>query len=216
MVEQLVPRNGIEPWMRGLRLIVRDDAASPLLAQDLENAPRVQFHNPDLSPGSMMEAMEEEVADPETSDEDWAQSLLMLACMDYAHQKYEDALHGYRQLLGYYQSAEDSMMQAFVMNGMGDVYHRQDDLEQAQEWYECAIIPATEAKAVTIMLAVARNLGHVSYKLKEYALAEEYFDGADKLATELRDAEAKAEALEWLERGAETEVIERYFATEDA
>jgi tetratricopeptide (TPR) repeat protein len=198
MITQLLPRDGIEPWMRGLRIIVRDDADSPLITPYRKNSERVQIYNPDLSPDAIMDDVEEKVKDPDTSDEEWAQSLLLLACTDYAKQQYKNAIQKYQQLLRYYQDTNNIMMQAFVINSMGDVFYRMDNLEEAQKWYECAIIPASDAKMPNLLLTIARNLGHVAYKLKQYDQAEEYFDGANKLAGELRDAEAKTEALEWI------------------
>lgn len=196
MINELIPWSGIERWMRGLRIIVRDDSDSPILTKYLNDAPRVQFYNPDLSPDAFMKSMEEKASDPSTPDEDRAFSLLNLACMDYAEERYDSALSKYRQLLAYYQDTQNFAMQAFVINSIGDVFHRSGDLHKAQEWYECAINPATEAKSPVILLSIAKNLGHVAYKLKQYSLAEEYFEGANKLAGELRDAESKAEALE--------------------
>lgn len=196
MINELIPWRGIEKWMRGLRIIVRDDSDSPILTKYLNNAPKVQLYNPDLSPDALIKSMEEKASDPSTPDEEWAYSLLTLACMDYAEERHDSALSKYRELLAYYQDTQNLAMQAFVINSIGDVFHRSGDLQKAQEWYECAIVPATEAKSPVILLSVAKNLGHVAYKLRQYSLAEEYFEGANKLAGELRDAESKAETLE--------------------
>ncbi len=198
IINQLIPWNGIEPWMRNVRLFVREDIDSHAVVPFIKNAPRVLVYNPDISANAMVASAREKADDPEASEEEKMQALLTVASMDYANKQYKDALQKYMRLLKYYQDKENIMMQAFIINAIGDVFHRMDDLEKAQEWYECAIVPSTEAKSPVLLLTVVRNLGHVAYKLKQFPESEEYFVGADKLSGELRDAEAKVDSLEWL------------------
>jgi tetratricopeptide (TPR) repeat protein len=83
------------------------------------------------------------------------------------------------------------------MNGFGDVYRRNGELQEARHWYECAMTPATAAKDPIILSTVGRSLADLSYKQGRFAEAEQYYDGVEKLAAHTLDAETKAWALEW-------------------
>jgi len=194
LVSSLVPWQGIQPWMQGLRLIFRDETAP---AAQLAKAPRVRFSGVNLGPDAMEDSIAEDVEDEALPDEQRMQSLLSLATLDYAHSRTPDALAKYEILLGYYQKTENLMMQAVVINSMGDIYHRMGDLDKAQHWYECAVPPAVEAKQPAVMATVSKNLGDVAYKRQQYPEAEQYYDGLDKLAAHLLDVETKIRALEW-------------------
>ena len=100
-------------------------------------------------------------------------------------------------LLGYYQHEENLAMQAFVLNGIGDIYHRQDDLEKAKHYYECAVVPVKDANEPIVFHTIMRNLGDVSFKQKNYSLAEVFYENANQLASAMLDPEAKVHDLEW-------------------
>jgi hypothetical protein len=88
-------------------------------------------------------------------------------------------------------------MQAFVMNGLGDVARRRGDRDKALECYECAVPPAAAAKDPIVLSSIVRNLGELAYEREQYADAEQYFDQLDKLTAVTLDADCKARALEW-------------------
>ncbi|MBV9928146.1 MAG: tetratricopeptide repeat protein [Acidobacteria bacterium] len=197
LVSSFIPRAGIKPWMRGLRLIFRDEAEPQQRARQFTEAPRVRVNRVDFGPEAVAASLEEEVADEDLSVEERMQSLFTLASLDTAHNRIADALARYKVLLGHYQQSENQLMQALVMNGIGDVYQRNEDLGRAQRWYECAITPALAAQVPVVLATLAKALGDVAYKLGQYAEAEQYYDNWDKLAGHMLDAESKARALEW-------------------
>jgi len=208
LVSSFVPWKGVRSWMQGLRIIFRDEADSRQLAPRFANAPRVRVAQVNLGPDAMAASIEEDVHDEELPIEQRMQSLFTVACLDYAHHRVNDAITKFNILLGYYQHTGNSMMQALVMNGMGDVFHRSANLDKAQYWYECAVTPAVDAQVPVVLATITRNLGDVAYKLSQYAEAEQYFDGLDKLAAYMLDPENKARALEW--RGLSQEKQEAY------
>src|SRR5262249_49942478 len=61
----------------------------------------------------------------------------------------------------------------------------------------CASTAALEADTPVVLATVVMNLGNVAYKLGQFDVAEEYYDGWDKLAAHMLDPESKARALEW-------------------
>jgi tetratricopeptide (TPR) repeat protein len=209
LVASCVPWEGVQPWMRGVRLIFRDGPDTAQYAPELVEAPRLRRAMIDLSTAAITASFEEDVEDEELSEAERMQALLSLACMDYAYNRTADAIAKYEVLLGYYQYTENHMMQAFVMNGLGDVYcQRLGDLEQAQYWYECAVPPAVTTQEPGTLAAIVKNLGDLAYKRKQYAAAEQYFDHLDKLRGHLLDPEGKVQALEW--RGLSQEQQQAY------
>lgn len=197
LVSTLVPWEGLEPWMPGVRLVVRDAPLTPPVAERYAQAPRLRVHPVDFGPEALEESMQEEVADESRTDEDRMNTLLSLALLDYAHNRFDDALHKYEKLLGYYQHTGNKPMQALVMSGLGDLNHRSELLVHAKYWYECALVPLAEAPTPVLLFSVLKNLGQVSYKLGDYPTAGQYFEMVDQVATQMRDAEGKAWALEW-------------------
>jgi len=193
----LAPVKGVSPWMRGVRIIVRDYA-------EFENKfnfntlPHVRVTKFDVGPDAIADSMKKDVEDKSLPEEKRMQSLFSLAVQDYAYNRISDAFNKFKILLGYYQRTDNFMMQALVMNGIGDVcFHRLNDDEKALSWYECAVTPAVVTKQPIIMAMLTKNLGEVKYKLKQYADAEKYFDNLDKLDSHLLDSEGKVQAIEW-------------------
>lgn len=196
LVSSLVPWQGLQPWMRSVRLIFRADVNFRQAAPDLMNAPRVRVQRVDFSAGAIARELEREVVNEEQPLEERMPSLLSLAYMDYAHNRVEQAVTKFNLLLGYAQQTGNLQLQTIAINGLGDVAHRAGDLGQAQHWYECALVPAAEAEQPHLLATVVRNLADVAFKLEQYPEAEQYYDGLDKLHAHLLDPEGKAQALE--------------------
>jgi tetratricopeptide (TPR) repeat protein len=196
LVSSFVPREGVKPWMAGVRLIFRDEPGTAEYFPELAGAPRVRFMSPDLGPAAMESSLQADVEDQGIPEEERMQSLLSLALLDYAHSRTEQALAKYNVLLAFYQKTGNPTMQAFVINAFGDVFHRAGDLERALYWYECAVPPAATAKDPLILSSVTKNLADVSYKLGKYPDAEQYYDGLDKLSGVTLDPGTKIRALE--------------------
>jgi tetratricopeptide (TPR) repeat protein len=209
LVASFVPWEGVQPWMRGVRLIFRDGPDTEQYAPELVEAPRLRRTIIDLSTTAITASFEGDVENEELSEAERMQALLSLACMDYAYNRTADAIAKYEVLLGYYQHTDNHLMQAFVMNGLGDVYgQRLSDLEKAQYWYECAVPPAVTTQDPGMLATIVKNLGDLAYKCKQYAEAEQYFDHLDKLRGHLLDPEGKVQALEW--RGLSQEQQQAY------
>jgi len=197
LISSLVPWQGIQSWMRGVRLIFRDEIDSESYDPKLTKGPRVRLVKVDLGPEAIEKGLKDEVEDETLPDADRMQSLLALAYKDYAYNRTDDAIAKFQVLLGYYQKTGNQTMQAFVINAFGDVYRRAGDLEKARHWYECAVPPAAESKSPVIMATVGRNLGEISYQQQKFKEAEQYFDGVEKVSAHMLDPESKARALEW-------------------
>ena len=195
LMRQVITPDGMPPWYRGMRFILREDTVAPMMGADLP--PFVQIHPMDFSAEAMEASLQQEGEDPEVRRERRAQALLQLASLDYAHSRYDAALRKYYELLGYYQQTGNTAVQAVVVMGIGDVYQRMGNLASARDWYTRAIRAACESKSPVVLFTLARNLGHVSFDLQQYEDAERYFDSVRQLALEVYDPDAKILALEW-------------------
>ncbi len=214
IVLQLIAVDKNLPWFRGMRLLIREEHVAPMLPQLDTIHPFLEQQHFDLSTAAMTESLREEARDPELPAEQRAQSLLQLACIDYAHQRYADAMEKYSDLLAYYQQTGNVMLQAMVLNGIGDVYGRMKNLHQARDWYERALVPAGESAHPIILFTVARNLGHIYYDMKNYEQAEVFFDGAQQLGLHTHDPDSKIVALEW--RGLSQQKQKQYARAADS
>lgn len=215
LVSSLVPWQGLKPWMSGLRLIFRADLNFAQLAPELSEAPRVRLRRADFSTAAIARELENQVENESLPMEERMQTLLSLAYMDYAENRPAEAEEKFNLLLSYGQQTRNLPLQAIVINGLGDVAHRREDLDRAQHWYECALVPAAEAQQPHVLAAIVKNLGDVAFKREQYAEAEQYFDGLDQLHAHLLDPEGKALALEWrglsqLRQGKDESAIESW------
>ena len=194
----------IEPWMRRLRLILREVGD----ADTLQGVPLGRRLELDFGPEALEGSLEDEAVDESLPMPQRIQALLSLAYLDFAHKRYDLAMEKFGILLGYYQSTDDKPMQAMVLNGYGDIYHREGEFERARDWYEKASMPAMEGDSPVVFFTVTENLASVAYKQQEYAEAELLYDSAEKIATQALDAEGKARMLVW--RGLSQEAQEKY------
>ena len=217
LLATLVPWHGVESWMRGVRLLVRDAPATAAVARRYAEAPRLRVRPVDAGPDALAGALRDDAADEALPDDQRMSAYLQLALLDYAHNRPQDAFAKLEVLLGYYQHTGDPGMQALVMNTFGDVYHRNDQLGDARHWYECALVPLAEAPAPVVLFTVLKNLGRVCFAQGDAAVAEQYFAMMEEVATQRNDAEGKAEALEWQglsreKRGAYAEAVDSWKA----
>lgn len=190
------PRSGVEPWMRGLRLVVRDLPDTAAFAPGLTALPRVRTAGADFGPAALQQALQADADDDARPLDARVRSHLMLTAIHAAHGRTEQATAGYYDLLGRYQEANDLPMQAFVINALGDLWRRGGDLEGAQHWYECAAVPAAEAADPVQLATVTRNLGSLALERGDPATAEQYYAQLDTLAGHMLAPELKVEALQ--------------------
>ncbi|CAM2007317.1 tetratricopeptide repeat protein [Acanthopleuribacter pedis] len=196
LIDSLAPHDGVQCWMRNVRLVLRDHPRAKRYRNGLAQTPRVQLFTVDFSPAALEQANRDQFEDESVPMERRMHALLQLAQRDAAYNRSEAAVRKFNQLLGYYQSTEDHGMQALVLNGLGDVHQRKNQLNRAQHYYECAVHEVTQSDSHVVFYTVVKNLGDVHFKMKDYVTAEAYYAHAEALATHLLDAEGKAQMLE--------------------
>jgi tetratricopeptide (TPR) repeat protein len=189
-------RDGIRPWMRGVRLIFRVPFEFALDESPLNGAPRLRLQLVDFGPQAMSASMQEEANDPKLPEAERMNALLGLATLDHAHDRIPDAVRRYQTLFAFAQKTENSAMQALVLNGLGDIAQKQGNVEIAQHWYECAIDPALTAGQPVVLATVVKNLATIAYQGQQFADAEVYYDNLSTLQTWLMDPVGRLQALE--------------------
>lgn len=198
LVAALIPWNGPEPWMKGLRFIARDDRARPFLLPGLRarRAPGVLLYQPDLTTPALTDALARDAADRSLPVAERMEALTQLAALDCAHRRYPQAIEKYGALYAYYAEHRAPAMQAVVLHGVGDALRRTGDLRGAKVKYQQGLAHALEAEALPIILNLAFAVGDVSLELHEYAEAEGFLDLAQRIAGKLLNVPARAECLE--------------------
>ena len=184
-------------WPR-VRLIVRDDGGRPQLIEMMRRLknPEVLIYEPDLSPPALMDAMAHDVADPGLPEPQRMQMLTELASLDYAYGRLEEASAKYEILYDYYRRHQVPTMQAFVLQGIGDVLRWVGRLPLAKERYAQGLTLAITTKGLPLMMGLAYAVGDVSLALQQFQAAEDHLQIARKIAVSLHNRPVEADALE--------------------
>ena len=187
-----------EPAWPRVRLIVRDDGDAPVLIPALRRMknPDVLVFEPQVSPPALMDAMAQQVADPTTPEPTRMQLLTELAALDYAHGRLDEAVAKYQILYDYYRRNDAPLMQAFVLQGVGDVLRRVGHVALARERYGQGLTLAITTKGLPLIMSLAFSAGDTSLQLQHYKDAEEHLEIAHKVAITLRNHPVEADALE--------------------
>jgi tetratricopeptide (TPR) repeat protein len=188
------------PWCHHLRFIIREDPSDRMLSSALRGVRSVIIHEPDLGPEAVAKTLEADANDESLPIEQRLNSVFLLAGGDLAHNRLHDALDKYALLLQYYAPASNYTMAAAALNGMGEVYARQGDDENANEAFQSALVPATQGEhpPLQIFLNVCINLAQLRMKQANWPEASGYWDCVQQLAVATRDAAMKIRALDQL------------------
>lgn len=198
LVGELVPTKGPEPWMRGLRVILRDDRANPFALPALRRskAPGVLLYEIDMSPAALNDALVKDAGDRSRPLGERMQALLQLAWLDIAYQRYGEALAKYRRVYDFYAQHRAPAMQAMALQGVGDVLRRQGDRKGAKLRYQQGLTLAMQTQALPVTLHLTYAIGEVSLDLGDDREAEGFFGLADRIAGKAMNPFVKAQALE--------------------
>ena len=173
------------------------DAGFTLDSSPLAGTRRTRLTGIDFGSDALKESFSKSAGNEKLPMADRMEALLSLALLASAHGRLAEAESHFGTLLDYYRKTDHPLMQAIVMNGLGEMAHRQGDLNKAKAWFESAVPPAVEAKEAVVMANVVQNLAAVAYEQERYADAEEYYDGLATLKECLIDEDGKTMALEW-------------------
>lgn len=198
LIGEFVMWSGLEPWMRGLRVVARDDRARPFLSPALrkKKAPGVLLYDLDMSPEALNDALVKEAADRSAPVADRMQALMQLAGIDHAYKRYPEAIEKYKLLYGYYEEHKAPAMQALVLQGVGDALLRMGNREGAKVKYHQGLALAMQTHSLPVLLNLTYAIGDLSLELKSLREAEGFFGLSAQIAGKMQNPFVKADALE--------------------
>jgi tetratricopeptide (TPR) repeat protein len=197
LLAQLPPSPQVEPWMRGGRIVARVPADFALENSPLAGAMRVTEMKFVIPPNAQEDELAAMASDPKVSQGDRMQAEVQLAYLDCAHGRFDAARERFRRALAFFQWMKLPELEGLIICGLGDIARRQNDLKQAQHWYECAVVPIAESGSPMLLATVVRNLAAVAYEEQRWADAEQRYSELAEINRSMFDEVSIADALEW-------------------
>ncbi len=188
------------PWCHHLRFIVREDPSNSMLSNALTTHPSIDIHEPDFGPTVVERSLEREMNDEELPLDERLNSLLVLAGIDVAQNRFPESLEKYALLLEHYIPRDNYTMIAIALNGMGEVYVRMGDEQRANEAFESALVPAShgENPPMQIFLNASMNLATLRMSQSDWPQAAGYWEVVRDTAIVTRDPSTKIRAMDQL------------------
>jgi tetratricopeptide (TPR) repeat protein len=197
LLHPLLPSPEIRPWMRGARIVARVPVDFQIDQSPLAKSTRVRVRPFTIPPGAHEEELLAAATDPKLPLGDRMQAEVQLAYLDYAHSRFEPAVGRFLKALAFFQWAEIPVMEGLIISGLGDIARRQNNLQAAQHWYSCAVVPAAKDGNPILMATIVQNLAAIAFEEKRFADAEERYAELGLLKRTMIDQEGLAEALDW-------------------
>ena len=150
-----------------------------------------------IPPNAQEEELIATAEDPKTPLGDRMQAEVQLAYLDYAHSRFDEAIKRFLKALAFFQWAEIPAMEGLVICGLGDIARRQENWQEAQHWYACAVEPAAKADSPVLMSNIVQNLAVIAFHEQRFSEAEERYSELVTLKRAMIDEDGLVEALEW-------------------
>lgn len=166
------------------KLIIRDTPSNRFreIFDAPDDEPAIRLYRPEVDFKSVMKKVEERAADPSAPIDERMQGTMLLAGVDVAEKRYDDALEKNRTVLNFYRQRKQPENESIVRNNIGDIYYLQGDFPTAQKNYEAAITISTEQKSQPLVLYQCMNLGNSLFMQNKFDEALIYYNSAEKLA----------------------------------
>ena len=166
------------------KLIIRDTPSNRFreIFHAPDDEPAIRLYRPEVDFKSVMKKVEERAADPSAPIDERMQGTMLLAGVDVAEKRYDDALEKNRTVLNFYRQRKQPENESIVRNNIGDIYYLQGDFPTAQKNYEAAITISTEQKSQPLVLYQCMNLGNSLFMQNKFDEALIYYNSAEKLA----------------------------------
>ncbi len=199
LARELLPSPDLEPWMRNVRLFVRDARQTPFLLPELRDpAPDgVEVYVVDFSQEALEEGLASDASNEAAPPLQRGLALLQLAALDFAHRRYPQALEKYGMLYNLFDELGNPGLAALCLCGAGDVHRMAGHPEDATLRYRQGLEIIKEGQSPPVMLNLLIGAGTVSLDQEQYVDAEQYWDLAARVAgAKLKNVNAMPDAME--------------------
>ncbi|MBO0800322.1 MAG: tetratricopeptide repeat protein, partial [Blastocatellia bacterium] len=170
-----------KPALRGTKLIVRDDPASPILAERLDQR-GTRIYRTRLDPESFEKMLAAKATDRAIPAEERAQMHMMLAGYDVAQRRYDLALTRNLELLNFFAFKNQPYNRAIVLNNIGDLFYIQKKWPEAQAWYRHAVALSVDLGSKPLVFNQSINLGNALLMQDNYSESLIYYRAAEQYA----------------------------------
>jgi len=183
------------PWCHHMRVIARDVEQRPLeLSKDALQ--RARFRPVDFGPQAVERSLEETANDDGLPLPERMNALMVLAGIDAAHKRTDDAKEKYSLLAKYHHALGDNTQWSLALLGLGDTAARAGNAKEAKDWYLAALSPATKAKAFPVILNASLSLGNLYFESGLWIDAATWYHVAGQLARALLNADTLLDCFE--------------------
>lgn len=196
-------RKTISGEIEGTKIILRDTPTNTFRERfgfseedSTRDNPKVFCYKPEVDFQTVLKKIEKQAKNKDLPPEERVQSVMLMAGVDVAEKRFDDALVKNGQVLKHYQKTKQKQNESVVHNNIGDIYYLQGDYVKAQENYEKAITIAVEEKSQPLVLYQGMNVGNSLFMQKRYDEAFPYYESSEKLAEVNKILIQQVQALE--------------------
>ncbi len=204
VIQSLLPWDGAEEWMAGVRVVLRDDRTDPFVIPPLTHAEVehvVYYDDLDLSHEALCGALEDSATSAETSDHDRMMATIQLAALDQSYKRYDEAYNKWGLVFDFYEGGdkqEAPAMQALALGGAGDVLRQMGKVPDAKEKYQSGLALCKSENELPVSLNLLLGASDCCIELEQWEEAEGYLELADQTTTALNQLWAKCDVLDKL------------------
>jgi len=199
LVRELLPSPDLQPWMRHVRLFVRDARETPFLLPQLASPEPdgVEVYVVDFSPQALEEGLASDASKEDADPLQRGLALLQLAALDFAHRRYPQSLEKYGLLYELFDRLDRPGLAALCLCGAGDVHRMADQPEEASRRYRQGLEVIKAGQSPPVMLNLLIGIGTLSLDQERFVDAELYWDLAARIAAaKLKNVNALPDAME--------------------
>jgi tetratricopeptide (TPR) repeat protein len=185
-----------QPWCHHMRIVVREEAHKAPLSENVRTMVAAEFYTPDMGQDAVQGSLEQEAFNGDLPLPQRMQSLLLLAGMDLAYQRFPQASKKYALLAKYHGALGPKPLHALSLNGIGEVFDRMGNNKEAKRYYELALVPAVQAQDPASLINITGNLANLNRLDENWKDAWGYYEGLSILGKAVGNDELRLRSLE--------------------
>lgn len=198
VVLSLVPRDGYEPWMAGVRIVACDTQSGAQIVPALiaRDAFGTLVRPIDFSTNAMTQALVDTMDDTSAPVAERMAAFVQVAALDHAWGRHDEAIAKYAVAHRWYLQERNEPMRGICILHAGYAYEQSNRLTEAQEKYLQALELAVASDIRQLILNAMMALASLHQRRNEWAPAAQYWEGAAFVAKALQNPHALADCTE--------------------